>query len=183
MRSNCPSEHDLLAFHLGRLPENQIEAVADHLEMSGAPGVRVAWVATVAVLALLFLFAWRKAPERGSLDVVVEWSAIFVASIILGPVSWRHYFVVLLLPNLLLYRLWREHGDADLRRAAGMLLGVCFLLCVVSARFPFGEAWCIQLGMASHLTLAALAMIAGLLWLRHQPVPLAVARSAAPASN
>jgi serine/threonine protein kinase len=32
MPSDCPSHHDLVAFHLGTLPESQLDGVAEHLE-------------------------------------------------------------------------------------------------------------------------------------------------------
>src|SRR5262249_23521446 len=32
MPLNCPSEQELLAFHLGTLPEREVDRVADHLE-------------------------------------------------------------------------------------------------------------------------------------------------------
>src|SRR5262249_28872702 len=70
-----------------------------YLEMSRAPGVRIAWIATVAVTGLLMLLAFRGRPQRGSIGSVLEWSVIFVVSAIIGPVGWKHYLVVLLLPN------------------------------------------------------------------------------------
>jgi hypothetical protein len=139
-----------------------------YLEMSGARSVQIAWQATVVVTGLLMLFAFRGKPQRGSIDAVLEWSAIFVVSAIFGPVGWRHYLVVLLLPNMLLYWIWRSHADPGSRRIAGAFLWGCFLMTLLSARNLLGNSWSMRMGMASNLTLAALAMIGGLLWLRRR---------------
>jgi len=137
-----------------------------YLPMSEAPIVRFAWVATVFVTGLLLLLAFRGRPRRGGLAAVAEWSAIFVASAIVGPVGWKHYLIVLLLPNLLLYEVWRSPGDPGTRRLAGAVLWGCFLLGIASTHNIFGSGWCLRIGMASNLTLGALTMIGGLLWLR-----------------
>jgi len=139
-----------------------------YLPMSQAPSVRVAWVVTVLVLGLLLLLAFRGRPQRGGLAAVSEWSSIFVVSAIIGPVGWKHYLVVLLLPNLLLYRLWRSAGDPGTRRLAGAVLWGCFLIGISSTHNIFGSAWCLRMGMASNLTLGAFCMIGGQLWLRRR---------------
>jgi len=141
---------------------------ATFLEMSGVPGVKAAWLATVLVLGLVMLVSFRGRPERGSVSVLLEWSAVFAASSIVGPVGWKHYFVVLLLPNMLLYWIWRSQGDRGVRRVASIILWGCFLLSVATVRDLFGSAWCLRLGMASNLTMSVLVMIGGLLWLRRR---------------
>ncbi|HLY11542.1 MAG TPA: glycosyltransferase family 87 protein [Planctomycetota bacterium] len=138
------------------------------LEMSGAPIVRMAWMATVVITGLFMLLAFRGPLRRGSMGAVAEWSALFVVSAIFGPVAWKHYLVVLILPNMLLYQLWRSHPDGGTRRIAGAFLWGCFLLCLSSTRNLLPGAWCMRVGMASNLTLAALTMGAGLLWLRRR---------------
>jgi hypothetical protein len=139
-----------------------------YLPMSEAPSVHLVWVATVLVMGLLLLLAFRGRPQRGGLPSVAEWSAIFVVSAIIGPVGWKHYLVVLLLPNLLLYRVWRSPGDPGTRRLAGAVLWGCFLFGICSTHNIFGSAWCLRMGMASNLTLGSFAMIGGLLWLRRR---------------
>jgi len=141
---------------------------ATYLEMSGAPWVKAAWLATVLVLGLAMLVSFRGRPERDSLPALLEWSAVFVASSIVGPVGWKHYFVVLLLPNMVLYWIWRSQGDPGARRLASIILWGCFLLSAATVRDLFGSAWCLRLGMASNLTMSMLVMIGGLLWLRRR---------------
>lgn len=136
------------------------------LEMSRAPGVRIAWMATVAVTGLAMLCSFRGRPERGSSAVLLEWSVVFSVSAIFGPVGWKHYMVVLLLPNAILYAFWRTHPDPRTRRIAGIFLGVCLALCLASTRGLWPNAWCLRALMASNLTVATLTMIGGLLWLR-----------------
>jgi hypothetical protein len=141
-----------------------------YLPMSGAPAVRFAWCATILVTGLFMVLAFRKRPERGGLSAVAEWSAIFVTAAIFGPVGWKHYLIVLLLPNLLLYRLWRDDGDRGIRRLAAAVLWGSFVIAASSTHTVFGNAWCLRLGMASNLTVAALLMLGGLLWLRGRMV-------------
>jgi len=83
-------------------------------------------------------------------------------------VGWKHYFVVLLLPNMVLYWIWRSQGDQGARRVASIILWGCFLLSAATVRDLFGSAWCLRLGMASNLTMSMLVMIGGLLWLRRR---------------
>jgi alpha-1,2-mannosyltransferase len=139
-----------------------------YLPMSGAPIVRLAWLSTILVTGFLMLFSFRGKPQRGGLAAIAEWSAIFVVSAIFGPVGWKHYLVVLLLPNMLLFRVWRSDGDRRTRRLAGAVLCGSFLIGLSSTHNLFGTAWCMRVGMASNLTLAALFMLGGLLWLRHR---------------
>ena len=137
-----------------------------YLPMSGAPIVRVAWFSTILVTGLFMLSSFRGKPERGGLAVIAEWSAIFVVSAIFGPVGWKHYLVVLLLANMLLFRLWRSGGEPETRRVAGAVLWGSFLISLSSVHNLLGTAWCLRIGMASNLTLAALLLLAGLLWVR-----------------
>jgi hypothetical protein len=138
------------------------------MEMSGAPIVQVAWKATVVVTGLLMLISFRGQPERGSIAVIVEWSAIFIVSAIFGPVGWKHYLVVLLLPNMLLYWMWRSHPDPGARRLAKTVFWGCFLTSLLSTRALWPASWCQRMGMASTMTLASLFMLGGLLWLRRR---------------
>jgi alpha-1,2-mannosyltransferase len=138
-----------------------------YLEMSHAPGVRIAWLATVAVTGLWMLLSFRDRPARGSIGSVVEWCVIFVVSAIFGPVGWKHYLVVLLLPNMLLYWMWRAPIDVRTRQVAAATLWGCLLLDLISAR-QLGTSWSMRVGMASNQTIAALVMIGGLLWLRRK---------------
>ncbi len=140
-----------------------------YLPMSEAPVVRSAWLATVAVVSLLVLVSFRGKPERGSLQIVIEWSAVFAISAVFGPVSWKHYLVVLLLPNLLLWKLGHESPDLRVRRMSTAALWGCFLINLAAVHVLWGSAWCLRLGMASCTTVATLILLGTLLWLRRHP--------------
>lgn len=139
---------------------------ANLLEMSGARSVRVAWMATVGLTGLAMLWSFRKQPPRGSVGVLLEWSTLLIVSSIFGPVSWKHYLVVLLLPNMLLHALGNARTDQAVRRVSLALLWGCFLVSISTSRLFWGSNWCLRLGMASTTTLAMLTMLGGLLWLR-----------------
>jgi hypothetical protein len=138
------------------------------LPMSEALIVRLAWLATIAVTSLLLLLSFRGRPKRGSLDVVIEWSAVFVVSAIFGPVGWKHYLVVLLLPNLLLWKLGHESSDPGVRRASTVTLWGCFLINFAAGHLLWGSAWCMRLGMASCTTIATLILLGTLMWVRRR---------------
>lgn len=139
-----------------------------YLPMSEAPIVRSAWLATVAVVSLLILFSFRGKPERGSLQIGIEWSVVFAISAIFGPVSWKHYLVVLLLPNLLLWKLGHESLDPRVRRTATAALWGCFLINLAAVHVLWGSAWCLRLGMASCTTVATFILLGSLMWLRRR---------------
>jgi hypothetical protein len=138
----------------------------NNLAMSGAPSVRIAWMVTVAVIGLAMLWSFRKQPIRGSISILLEWSTLLIVSSLFGPVSWKHYLVVLLLPNMVLHYLGSTRDDQKVRRMSLALLWGCFLVAISASRVFREGDWSLRLGMASTTTLAMLTMILGLLWLR-----------------
>ena len=139
------------------------------LPMSHEPRVTLAWGLTLAVTALVVLFAFRGLSPAGSTCALVEWSVIFLISAVFGPVGWKHYLIVLILPNAMLYAAWRSRDiDSRTRRIAGAILLVCFLLGVSASRDLVGKSLADRLQSGSVVTDAALIMFAGLLWFRRR---------------
>ena len=71
----------------------------------------------------------------------LEWSVVFLISAIFGPVGWRHYLVVLILANALLYALCHsEEVDAGTRRVLGGVLLIYFLLSLATSHDLVGRS-------------------------------------------
>src|SRR6185295_11093714 len=103
---------------------------------------------------------------------LAEWSAVFVVAAVFGPVSWKSYLVVGLLPTTLLFAVWRSAGlDGRTRAGAGRVLLAVFLLGGLTAPGLIGRAAAERLEMSSVVTLAALALLGGILWLRARLPP------------
>ncbi len=81
-----------------------------------------------------------------------EWSVVFIVSALFAPVTWKAFLVVLLLPNALLFAAWRCSGlDPSTRRTARLGLLVASVIALLTS---------------SVLTIAALVLLGGSLWLR-----------------
>jgi hypothetical protein len=105
--------------------------------------------------------------RQGSRASLAEWSIVFVVAVLFGPVARLYYFVVLLLPNMLLYAVWRGPDTrASLRRLAAVTLFVPFIMGTVASPELIGDRFSEILEMSSVLTMAVLVTLAGLLWLR-----------------
>lgn len=139
------------------------------LPMSHEPRVTLAWMLTLAVTTLVVLFMFRGVPTAVSTCALAEWSVVFLIAAVFGPVAWKHYLIVLLLPNALLFAAWRSRDlDSRTRRIAGAILLICFLLSVSASRDLVGKSLADRLQSGSVVTDAALIMFAGLLWFRRQ---------------
>lgn len=139
----------------------------DRLPRSGDPRVVVAVAATLAVVVLLALRAFRGRPRPTSAAALAEWSVVFIVATLFGPVAWKHYLTVLLLPNTLLFAAWRSPDlPPPTRRVAGGVLLASFLIGGLTAPGFLGMALAETLGMASVITVATLVLLGGLLWLR-----------------
>jgi len=139
------------------------------LPMSGDPCVRIAWMLSIAFTAVVVLFAFRGHPPLGSVSSRLEWSVVFLISAIFGPVGWKHYLVVLILANALLYALYRsEELEAGTRRALGAVLLIYFLLSLATSHDLVGRSLAQRFETGAVITYAALILLAGLLWIRYQ---------------
>lgn len=140
---------------------------ADELPESGEPLVLVAVALSLAVVTVLVLRVFRAPSGRDGWGAVAEWSIVFIVAALFGPVSWKAYLVVLLLPNALLFAVWRSpRVAARTRRVAGGVLLVAFVIGGLTAHGLVGRAVAETLEMTSVVTMAALVLLGGLLWLR-----------------
>jgi len=140
---------------------------ADGIPASGDPRVVVGVAILATIVALLGLVTFRDGPRRGSWPDLAEWSVVFICSAIFGPVSWKAYLVVLLLPNTLLFAVWRSSDlAAATRRGAGLVLLTAFTLGGLTTPGLIGKTAASSLEMTSVVTLAALVLCAGSLWFR-----------------
>ena len=139
------------------------------MPFSGDPRARLAWLLSLAVASLLILFAFRGQPPAGSLSSHLEWSVIFLIASVFGPIGWKHYLVVLLLPYVLLYAAWHSPVfDPRIRRTLRTAVMVSFVPAVLTSRGLVGRAFSERLETGSVLTFAALVLFATLLWLRRR---------------
>jgi alpha-1,2-mannosyltransferase len=139
------------------------------LPMSSDPRVRIAWMLSIACTGVVVLLAFRGRPPLGSLSSRLEWSVVFLISAIFGPVGWKHYLVVLILANALLYALYRsEELEAGTRRVLGAVLLIYFLLSLATSHDVVGRSLVQRFETGAIITYAALILLAGLLWIRFQ---------------
>jgi alpha-1,2-mannosyltransferase len=145
----------------------------DALPESGAPATLVAVGLTLVLVGAAAAWAFRGHPSPDGWPALAEWSAVFVAASIFGPVSWKSYLVVFLLPNALLFAAWRSsHLAPGVRRGAAGVLGAAFVLGGLTAPGLVSRPLAERLEMSSVVTLAALVLLGGVLWFRRQ-LPLA----------
>jgi len=141
----------------------------DGLPESGSPWVTIAMLVVLAAVAAHAWWASRGPVQQGSWASINEWSIVFIVAVVFGPVARLYYFVILLLPNVLLYAVWRSPGaGSGTRRLAAVTLFVPFFLGTLASPELIGDRLSAVLEMSSVLTLAMLVALAGLLWLRPQ---------------
>lgn len=137
------------------------------LPLSGARSAKLAWEASCLAVAFLGWLAFRGTPQPGDRWSQVEWASVFVASTVLSPLAWKHYFIVLLLPYALLHAAWRS-SDLDLRtrRILRNVMFASFALSIPTMHGLIGTPLARRLEMGSVVTYSALVMLGGLLWYR-----------------
>jgi hypothetical protein len=120
-------------------------------------------LAIVVLAALAF-----RAPGGGEPRArAAEWGVVFIVAAAFAPIAWKAYYVVLLIPNMLLFAAWRDPRAAPaFRRTAGRLLLAASILAWLPSRGLVGKDLAGRLEMSASVTLAALVSLAGLLWLR-----------------
>lgn len=134
---------------------------------SGTVWVSAAVVGSLAVVTVLALVLFRGQPEREGWATLAEWSVVFIVSAIFAPVTWKAFLVVLLLPNALLFAVWRHSGlHAATRRTAGWLLLVAFVIGTLPSPGLVGKWLAGALEMTSAVTISALVLLGSSLWLR-----------------
>jgi hypothetical protein len=139
----------------------------EHLPDSGAPLPLAALFVSAGLVAAGALVAWRGRPRPDGWAALAEWSAVFLASAVFGPVAWKSYLIVTLLPNTLLFAVCLSpRMDTRTRAGAAVALAVAFVLGALPMPGLVGEALADRLEMSSAVTLAALVLLGGVLWLR-----------------
>jgi len=149
----------------------------EHLEFSGNPIVRIAWIVSMAAIGILCLLSFRGRAEPGSWAIRAEWSVVFLLSALAGPVMWRHYLVVALLGNALLWAAWLTRAvSGRARRGILAVLILCFVMSLPVLPDSLGKPLIHRLEMGSIVTDAALLLLGALLWFRFHAGEFAVPR-------
>jgi hypothetical protein len=112
----------------------------------------------------LLLFRGRVCPDGGR--AVAEWCIVFLVAALFGPVTWKSYLVVFLLPTALFFKAWRSPDtDPHDRRWIGRVLFFSFLLGGPLSPDIVGRDLAGRYEMASCITLAGFILLGGLFWL------------------
>jgi len=88
-------------------------------------GFRAASLIVTGVIAAAAIAAcWRAGRPRTPTAWLVELSLVLTASVLIAPISWTHYYLLLLIPiaGLLEARTWPDHWMAVLALAGGVIL-------------------------------------------------------------
>jgi alpha-1,2-mannosyltransferase len=165
MNQSVPATWDRFLGH-GVVP---FVTAATPLAASGSAAVTAAVWATRAAVAGLALALFRGPMRPDGRLALTEWSVVFIVGAVLGPITWKHYLAVLLLPYALLASvlLDRRCSPGSRRVAAGLLVAA-FLLTVVSTRDVVGRATARHLQMAGIHAIACVVLLAGLFVLRRR---------------
>jgi phosphatidylserine synthase len=103
----------------------------------------------------------------------VEWSIVLLVGAVGGPVAWKAYLIVLLLPYTLCFALWRDGArPPGVRRAAGLVLLAGLLFTTLPTVDLLGKRIARSLEMASVFTIGAVLILVGLFVL-HARLPAA----------
>lgn len=146
-----------------------LDAPTEITPASGEPVVKILTAATLGLLAVTALLVFRGRSRPAGRRDLAEWSIVFLVGAIGGPVCWKHYLVVLLLPLALLVRVRRAPGEDQVdRRIALALLVSTFLLITLPSRDFVGRWLAVRLETASTFTLGCLILLAGLFVLRRR---------------
>jgi hypothetical protein len=134
---------------------------------SGQPLVLVVLGAAMIVVVLLGVRTFRGHIRPDGPLALAEWSVVFICAAVFGPVTWKAYLVVLLLPNTLLFSIGRTPGvPARLRRGCAGILLASWAVGGLPAPGVVGNAVAQTLDMSSAMTVSALGLLFGLFWIR-----------------
>jgi len=89
--------------------------------LTGSPGVRGTAAGIAFLMAIAIGLAGRRAPASNQWLIMC---AVFPWILLVSPVSWNHYFVLLLLPLTALVFLAAHEPDATTRRLSRITLGM-----------------------------------------------------------
>lgn len=139
---------------------------ASYLPEAAGSAARIATWILLGILGIVALWRFRGPCAPAGHVAVTEWSIVFLVGAYGGPVCWKSYLVVLLLPLALLYavrHVWEV--KASTRWLAAWLLVAAFVLLTLPTRDLIGRWLAVQLEMGSVYTLGGLVLLGGLFWL------------------
>lgn len=130
---------------------------------SGQLLVKVILLGSLALVALAGLWLFRGKEPPCSRASVIEWTIVFIVSVLFGTVCWKSYLVVMLLATALFIDLWKKSmAKSRHRKWIAVLLGGTFLVAGIMSPDLFGNSVVDKFEMASNHTIAVLAVLAGL---------------------
>ncbi len=133
-RADNPLYGQLLS---SQLPRNQsLSAVLTRL--TGNPRARWIGMAVGVIMAGVILLVGRRAGASNEIYVL---SAVVVWMLLIPPVSWSHYFMLLLLPLTVLVAVAISAGDGTMRRGAGVMLALFAILALGLAGSRAAQAY------------------------------------------
>jgi hypothetical protein len=125
-RAEDPRFNELISPDLVR--NQSLQAVLKRL--TGSAGAR--WIAGGFGLAMAAVMGWLAWRGRGSNRLLLL-AALIVWALLMSPVSWNHYFILLMLPLTALVSIGTGDADPACRRTALIALGVTLALNVCLA--------------------------------------------------
>jgi hypothetical protein len=120
-RADNPLYGQLLS---SQLPRNQ-SLSAVFIRLTGNPSARWIGMAVGAIMAGVILLVGRRAESCSEIYVL---SAVAVWMLLIPPVSWAHYFMLLLLPLTVLVAVAISAGDGSMRQGARVALTLFAIL-------------------------------------------------------
>lgn len=145
-------------------------AAHKRLTASNDPVVALIVYGLLALVVALFAIACRRgrrAPD--SVAVPIEAASVLCVTVLFAPLAWKHYFVFLLLGQIVLWR--AAFGDgyglapADRTRVAWSV-ALSYALTTLTVRGVVGKSLAQTLETMSAVTLGAFVALGTLLWIR-----------------
>jgi hypothetical protein len=146
------------------------DASHKRLTASNDPVVAFIVYGLLAVVTVLFVLAARRggrSPESPA--TAIELAIVLCVTVLFAPLAWKHYFVFLLLGQVVLWR--AAFGDGygiatTVRRRLAWMLALSYVLTTLTVRGVVGKHLAQTLETMSVVTLGAFVVLAALLYLR-----------------
>jgi len=151
----------------GIAPFTFTSPATDALPSSGSRYTAPVVGALLALTTLLGLWLFRGPYDPRHRSTVAEWSTVFLVASLFGTVTWKAYFVVLLLPMTLFVATWRDQDvEPAFRRRLQILTWSAFVLSLAGAGDLFPGNLAVRMQMAFLLTVMGLGILGILFWYR-----------------
>ncbi|MBP1689537.1 MAG: hypothetical protein H6Q34_110 [Deltaproteobacteria bacterium] len=157
------------------------------LTASNDPVVAAMVYGSLAVVTFLLLLVSRRGGRHpASPAATVEFAIVLCVAVLFAPLAWKHYFVFLLLGQVVLWYAAFGGGydlAANTRRRLAWMLGISYFLTTLTVRGVVGKPLSQTLETMSAVTLGALVVLAALLYLRaflggNEPADVAITSAA-----